>query len=273
MTEKNIRIGAVAYLNTKPLVYRLPELVNDAALAKPVELIFDLPSKLADQLESNKLDIALIPSIETLQSDCYVIVSDACIACNGPVWSVRLLSRVPLDQVRSIAIDEGSRTSIALTKILFDLRFGYQPEMQPLPIDQNPIATETDAVLIIGDRAMQKCPPEFSFDWDLGEEWKLVTGLPFVFAMWTARRDLDIGDLGFYLSQARDRGVAHAESIAREFAHDYGLTEADCVRYFQKHLQFELAQPQIDALSLFRQHAARLQLIPADVELQLSETK
>src|ERR1700733_15959753 len=101
-----LRVGAVTYLNTKPLVYRLEQ------FAPHVELVFDLPSRLADQLAAGQLDVALIPSIEFFQNPHYTIVSDACIACRGPVRSVKLFSRVPPQNIQSLALDEGSRTSV-----------------------------------------------------------------------------------------------------------------------------------------------------------------
>src|SRR2546423_269936 len=103
-----IRIGAVSYLNTKPLVYRLAERLPQA------EIVYNLPSRLADRLASGQLDVALIPSVEFFQNANYSIVSDACIGCRGPVWSVKLFSRVPAAEIRTLALDEGSRTSVAL---------------------------------------------------------------------------------------------------------------------------------------------------------------
>src|SRR5205085_6110653 len=118
-----MRIGAVSYLNTKPLVYRLAE------LAPQHELVFDLPSRLADDLAAGKLDVALIPSIEFFQNPSYTIVSDACIGCRGPVRSVKLVSRGPLKQIRTLALDEGSRTSVALVQILLRERYGISPQL------------------------------------------------------------------------------------------------------------------------------------------------
>ena len=108
MVEKPLRIGAVNYLNTKPLIYQLERLAPEA------RLVLDLPSRLADSLRAGQVDIALIPSIEWQPELGYTIVSDACIACRGPVLSVKLFSRVPIPEIRSLALDEGSRTSIAL---------------------------------------------------------------------------------------------------------------------------------------------------------------
>src|SRR5688500_8123419 len=135
-----MRIGAVSYLNTKPLVYRLAE------LAPRHELTFDLPSRLADDLAAGRLDVALIPSVEFFQNPEYSIVSDACIACRGPVRSVKLFSRTPLPAIRTLALDEGSRTSVALVQILLRERFGITPELVPFPIDAAPDAIAADAL-------------------------------------------------------------------------------------------------------------------------------
>src|SRR4051812_11782406 len=112
MNAAKIRVGAVNYLNTKPLVYRLER------VAPQCEGIFDLPSRLADGLAEGRFDVALIPSIEFFQDPGYRIVSDACIGCRGPVLSVKLFSRVPANRIRTLALDEGSRTSAALSQIL-----------------------------------------------------------------------------------------------------------------------------------------------------------
>src|SRR5262245_53693445 len=112
MPQRKLRVGAVNYLNTKPLVYRLERFAPQA------EIVLDLPSRLADDLAAGRLDVALIPSIEYFQSPGYSIVSDACIACRGPVLSVKLFSRVPPAEIRSLALDEGSRTSATLVRIL-----------------------------------------------------------------------------------------------------------------------------------------------------------
>src|SRR2546429_420968 len=143
-----MRIGAVSYLNTKPLVYGL------AQLAPRAELVFDLPSRLADQLAAGKLDVALIPSVEYFQNPAYAIVSDACMGCRGPVLSVKLLSRLPMDKIRTLALDEGSRTSVALVRILLQERFGLSPKLVPFPLGISPDKIDADAVLMIGDRAM-----------------------------------------------------------------------------------------------------------------------
>src|SRR5262245_21860127 len=173
-----MRIGAVSYLNTKPLVYGLAE------FAPQHELVFDLPSRLADDLAAGRLDVTLIPSIEFFQNPGYRIVSDACIACRGPVRSVKLVSRVPLDSICTLALDEGSRTSVALVRILLRERFGLTPALLPFPMDAAPESIDADALLVIGDRAVHPPRGRYVAEWDLGDVWCRWSELPFVFAMW-----------------------------------------------------------------------------------------
>ncbi len=159
---QGLKIGAVSYLNTKPLIEGL-----QGSLGPSHHLVLDLPSRLATRLEAGELDIALIPSIEYFQDPLYEVVSDACIACRGPVWSVKIFFRVPPGQVRSLALDEGSRTSAALAKILLKERLNIEPTTIPLPIACDPASVDADAVLVIGDRAMKPSMGPFVEAWDL----------------------------------------------------------------------------------------------------------
>ncbi len=187
--QRKTRVGAVSYLNTKPLIYALAELAPQA------DIVLDLPSRLADSLAAGRLDVALIPSIEFFQDPRYAIVSDACIGCRGPVLSVKLFSRVPIESIRTLALDEGSRTSAALAQILLFERHGLRPDLVPLPIDATLEDAAADAVLLIGDRAIHVPPGRFEVIWDLGDEWCRWAELPFVFAMWTARAGADLAGI------------------------------------------------------------------------------
>src|SRR5262249_17941478 len=128
MKDSPIRIGAVNYLNSKPLIEDLELLAPDA------ELVLDVPSRLADLLADGRLDVALIPVIEYFRAGTYTIVPNIAIASQGPVLSVTLFSRVPWMQIRRIALDEGSRTSSALAQILLHKRYGIEPQIMPLPL-------------------------------------------------------------------------------------------------------------------------------------------
>jgi chorismate dehydratase len=259
--DGKIRLGAVTYLNARPLVYSLPK------IAPQVEILVDLPSRLADALGSGQLDVAMIPSIEYARHPGYAIISDACIACDGAVRSVKLYSRVPIERITSLALDEGSRTSAALVRILLKEQFGIWPETYPLPIGASWVDTLADAVLLIGDRGMLPTDEHFAFEWDLGEQWSRWTGLPFVFAMWIARPGVDLSGVAEVLSAARDEGIARFEEIAREAAPTIGVSEADCLSYLRDHLEFHLGSRQRQGLERFFALAERHKLAPAGVGL------
>lgn len=259
--ERQLRIGAVSYLNSKPLIEDLAELARDA------ELILDVPSRLADDLSAGKLDVALIPSVEVLRDAEYEVVSDACVATRGPVLSVKLFSRVPVAQVRTLALDEGSRTSATLARILLSERFGVRPTTELLPLGFATEDTSADAVLLIGDRAMKPPCERFVATWDLGEEWTDWTGLPFVFAMWAARRDCELGDVEEALCLSRDRGVSRMTDIARREATKLDITEELAHDYLAHNLHFTLGSAERAGLRLFQELAVKLGLAPKGVEL------
>ncbi len=261
LSTRRPRIGAVNYLNTKPLVFGLAERLPQA------ELAFDVPSRLADGLAAGHYDVALIPSIEMFQNPGYRTVSDACIACRGPVLSVKLLSRVPAAEITTLALDEGSRTSVALARILLQQRFQITPHFETLPLGKQLDDTQADAVLLIGDRAIQSPQGKFAEIWDLGDEWYRWSELPFVFAMWTARHDTELGDLATTLGAARDAGVAQLETIAEGEAARLGLTRPQCLAYLRDNLHFQAGSQERQGLELFYRHAANLGLAPQGVEL------
>lgn len=253
-----MRIGAVTYLNTRPLVFGLEHDLQGH------QLIYDLPSRLADRLASYDLDIALIPSVEFLRHPQYSVVSDACIACRGPVLSVKLFSRIPFASIRTLALDEGSRTSVAMVKILLRERFGIFPKTAALPLGLNLEHTDTDAVLLIGDRAIHAHHPDHCYVWDLGDEWCRFAELPFVFALWTARPGLDASAVGPLLSASRDMGMSHLDQIVEKEAVRYGLTRDACFEYFRRHLHFHYGPREEQGLRFFACHAARIGEISGD---------
>lgn len=256
-----VRLGAVSYLNSKPLVEDLPSLLPEAHVS------LDYPSRLADQLASGQLDVALIPSIEYMRRPDYEIISDACVATHGPVLSVKLYSRVDPGAIRTLALDEGSRTSAALARILLLERFGVQPVRQPLPIEMSVQHTTADAILLIGDRAMHAPTEQFHTVWDLGEEWMEWTGLPFVFAMWVARRGVATPHVEQMLSESRDRGVARIPEIAKREAVKLNISAEAAERYLIDNLYFRLTSAERSGLRLFQQLSVQAGLAPEGVEL------
>jgi chorismate dehydratase len=279
-----MRIGAVNYLNSKPLVDGLE------ALAPQVRLTFDLPSRLADSLAAGRLDVALVPSVEFFRSPGGTIVSDACVACRGPVLSVKLHFRVPPAEVRRVALDEGSRTSAALTQILLAKLCNVQPEWEPLPIGCGLEETDADAVLLIGDRAIASArlgarsedrgqniqsisspqplvPNPFCEVWDLGEHWSEWTGLPFVFAMWIARPGVDVNEVAAVLAAARDSGVHHLSEIAEREAPLVGISGDVAIQYLRDNLHFVLGDEERAGLQKFYGLCVEHGLAPGGLEM------
>ncbi|MBM3955740.1 MAG: menaquinone biosynthesis protein [Planctomycetes bacterium] len=269
--RRGLRIGAVSYLNTKPLI---PGLAGAG-----IDLVLDLPSRLADGLAAGAYDVALIPSIELFRGAGERVVSDACIGCHGPVMSVKLFFRRSPAHVRTLAIDEGSRTSVALARIILAERYGVRPELEILPIGGRLSDTNADAVLLIGDRALDGRvlgergdvggpAGAFCLVQDLGDEWCRWTGLPFVFAVWVARAGLDdatVATLETALGSARDRGRRGLAAIAAAEAAGHGLTVEQCLGYLRDNLHYDLGPREREALALFHGKASALGLCPAPV--------
>jgi chorismate dehydratase len=259
-----IRIGAVSYLNAKPLYHRLCE------FAPFVRLSMDVPSLLAEQLAEGELDVALIPSVEYLRgaSRGYEIIPGLAIAARGPVRSVKLFSRVPFRQIGRLALDAGSRTSQVLAQVWLDSAHGVRPEnIEELPLGVSALESTADAVLVIGDRAMRVPGDSFHEVVDLGEAWHTLTGLPFVFALWVARDGLELGGLPQALEKSRSAGLASAAALARMHGPRLGLDFATCYDYLTRILSYDLGEPEITGLTRFATMAAALGLAPAGVSL------
>lgn len=262
---RGLRVGAVSYLNARPLYYRLEE------FAPEVRLRLDLPSRLADQLSRGELDVGLIPSVEYLRGTPhgYEILPGFAIAARGPVRSVKLYSRVPFGQIDRLALDEGSRTSQALARVWLDRAHGVRPSrIETLPWCVPVQESTADAVLLIGDRAMRDPEERFHAVVDLAEAWQGLTGgLPFVFALWVARPGVDLGRLPDVLARCRSEGLLNAAEIAREAANRLGLDLPDCVDYLTRVLSYDLGEPELAALRLFAGYAAELGLAPEGADL------
>lgn len=256
-----IRVGAVNYLNTKPLIEGL------GTFAPHARLSLDLPSRLADRLASGDLDVALIPVVEYFRAGNYSIVPGVSIASRGPVLSVTLFSRVPWPEIRSVALDEGSRTSVALTRILLEKRHGIRPTTVQLPLGVAADDMTTDAVLLIGDRAMKACLPGFDFAYDLGQEWFDWTGLPFVYAVWAVREGVDLRGVDRALRECRDYGLAKVGPIAQREALKLGMDPGFCRRYLSNILSFDLGPREQAGLKHFYNLAREAGLAPEGANL------
>src|SRR5262245_50041047 len=261
MKDSAIRIGAVNYLNTKPLIEDLETLAPEA------ELVLEVPSRLADLLVDGQLDVALIPVIEYFRAGNYTIVPNIAIASHGPVLSVTLFSRTPWTGIRRVALDEGSRTSAALAQILLRKRYGVQPEVVALPLEHRAEDVDADAVLMIGDRAMRACLPGFAHSFDLGQEWHDWTGLPFVYAVWAVREGVDLGPVADALVEAKRRGLAKIGPIAAREAPLLDLDAGFCRRYLANIIRFDLGPREQAGLHHYYMLACELGLARKGVNL------
>jgi chorismate dehydratase len=182
-----------------------------------------------------------------------------------------MFSRVPAERIRTLALDEGSRTSVALLQILLDQQFGVRPDLSQLPLGATLSDADTDAVLLIGDRAIRAVADGFDFVWDLGDEWYRWSDLPFVFAMWTAREGRDLRGVELALNEARDAGLRRLKQIAAEQASKVGLSEHACLSYLRDNLHFRLGPQERQGLELFRDHAVGLGLAPPNCDLKFHD--
>jgi chorismate dehydratase len=236
-------------------------------LAPRAKIVVDLPSRLSDRLAAGELDVALIPSIEYARTPGSTVVADACVACDGPVKSVKLYGRVPPERIERLALDEGSRTSAVLSRILLAEWHRIRPEIEILPIGAMLNDSTADAVLLIGDRAMRPPCEDFAFVWDLGERWSRWTGTPFVFAMWVARPGINLDGISQLFAAARDEGVGRLDEIARAEASRLGLPESECLSYLRDHLRFYLGPREKRSLATFFRLAAEHRLIDQGARL------
>ena len=247
-----LRLGAVSYLNTKPLVYGLED------SPAQFDVRFDVPSKCAALLHAGQVDLGLIPAIEYLHAD-YRIVPDVSIASDGEVATVAIFTRKPIAQVKTIALDVSSKTSVALTRVLCAKYWGIEPAFTPSEPDLDAMLARSDAALVIGDPAFEIDPDARGVaKIDLGAEWKAMTGLPFVYAMWVGRPGAATAEHCRALQAARDRGVAHLPDIARAVGGGNAALERRSLVYLRDHLRYGLGPAEAQGLRLFHGLAAEI---------------
>jgi chorismate dehydratase len=258
-----VRIGAVSYLNARPLVEEI-----DARLDR-FSIRYDLPSVCARLLHERKIDLGLIPSIEYLRGDGYRIVPDCAIASNGPVASVAIFTSMPIERVRSIALDTSSRTSVALTRVMAARYFGIAPSFVDYRPDLPGMIARADAALLIGDPALLvDYQPLGLQKIDLGAAWQDFTGLPFVYAFWTGLPGaVNASDVAI-LQGARQAGEAHAEDVAARFFPDEPERAAMGGRYLRENIRFRLGKREIAGLERFFELAAEVGVVPASQPLR-----
>lgn len=234
------------------------------------DLAFTTPARCADELRAGRAEVGIIPSVEYQRIDGLGVLRGLSIASKDRVRSVLLLSRGPLEDVRSVALDTSSRTSAALVKVLLHKFYNLDFRTIPCAPDPASMLRTADAALLIGDPALVYHGPERVFD--LAAEWKKFTGLPFVFAVWAYRAAapaLDRESLRRDFTHSRDYGLASVDEIAAEFAPRLGLSAQELRIYLTENIDYTLDEDNLAGLRLFYELAREVGAIPAVKALDL----
>ena len=255
-----VRLGVVSYLNTRPLV----EVLRTGAIDRDFELIYDVPSRCAERLHMGETDVALIPAAEIGRGhDAYRIVPNVGIISNGPVGSVFIVLNKEPEEIQTLALDRGSRTSVMLAQIILSRQFGCQPEVFFHPPDIDAMLKRADAALLIGDPALTLPHKRYRI-LDLGEIWTQMTGLPFVYACWTGRPDALTPYHIAKLIEAKEKGKPLIPNIAKDYAAETRtLSPAFYAEYLTRNILYDLGGAELEGLRRFYAYGVELGLMDA----------
>ena len=249
---------AVSYLNTVPLVWGMLHGEQQGQF----DLLFRVPAECADMVAQGGADIGIIPSFELLGRDMDT-VPNVGIACRGAVRSILLVSRKPADQIRTLAVDASSRTSVALSRIILARRYGVEPAMISRQPDLEGMLAQADGALIIGDPALRIDPENASLvSYDLGSEWMEMTGLPMVFAVWAGPRGVVTAEVAAAFQASCAFGLRNLENIVAAEAPARGFPAALVREYLSTHIVFELGAAEREGMELFLRYAGELERQP-----------
>jgi chorismate dehydratase len=238
---QKIKVGAVSYLNTKPLIYGFEQ----GEMKDEIDLVIDYPSNIASMLINDEIDIGLVPVAIIPSLKEYHVISDYCIGCDGEVATVCLFSDVPVNEIRTILLDYQSRTSVALLKVLLREHWKISPELIAGAKNFEMEIGGHTAGLIIGDRAFtQRLKNKYIYD--LGLAWKEMTGLPFVFAAWVSNKKLPVEFIEAF-NKANETGFVHLDEVIKQNP----LTVFDLKTYYTGFVKFKLDAKMQTAKALF----------------------
>jgi chorismate dehydratase len=259
-------VAAVSFLNARPLIEGLEEEAG-------VQLITDVPSRLLETLLENRAQVALCPVIDfQLSPTELLVVPSGGIGSDGNTLTVRVFSKVPMEEVGAVHTDGDSHTSVALLSVVFDEVYGRVPKIQSLvSTDVNGTTDPPDTVLLIGDKVVRNQPNEalYPHQLDLGEAWGAMTGLPFVFACWMARANALLDGLPTLLAKRRERNRERTKEIVAKYAGPSGWPEELATRYLGEILRYELGPRELEAIEVFWDRCHALGLIQALRPLKL----
>jgi chorismate dehydratase len=266
---RRLRISAISYLNTAPLMWDF----EHGQAGRDFDISYTLPCNCAGQLAEGTADIGIIPVAAYTSTPHLIVLPGVAIASRRPVRSILLVSKVPVEKIRKVALDSSSMTSVALTKVIFERWLGGGRSFSPADPDLDNMLAAHDAGLLIGDPALRVDRSQY-FTLDLAEEWICHTGKPFVFAFWAVRqsalRDADYSGLSTVFQKSRDRGLepASIDVIAKEWALRLGFSEASVRSYLTENIHYHLDEACLDGLRLFYHYAAETGALPPAPDLR-----
>jgi chorismate dehydratase len=270
-----LRISAINFLNTAPLMWDFEHGERAAQLAEHFEIAYTVPSQCAEQLKAGTADIGIIPVAAYTSIPDLVVVPDVAIASKNVVRSILLVSKVPVEKIRNVATDDSSRTSAALVEVFLRKFVGIEPGFSRQKSALDEMLKWHDAALLIGDPALQ-ARTEGYYVYDLAEQWRHWTGRPFVFAFWAARKAALAGlapelNIPQIFQQSRDRGLQHIPEIVSAWAPRLELPEKLVSDYLAENVDYSLDAENLEGLRLFFRYAAEYEVLPAAPEIQFLE--
>jgi len=261
------RLGCLPYLNVKPLVYPF----EHGGLPEGWDMVYATPSTLAKMLADGRIDAAPVSSFACLADRHLAAAPGICISSDGPVKSVLALSKVEIGRVRSVALDTGSLTGAAMLKVILAEGYGLQPDYVSAEPCIDAMLSSCDAALVIGNPAMLYDKSGLHV-LDLGEEWKKLTSLPAVFAVWAGPEDRLTPELVRELTAAREKGIQCVEQIAVEQSERLGLPFEVCKEYLTSVMRYDLGEKEIESLRVFGRKLREHGLIERQPEVRLAES-
>jgi len=271
---RRLRISAISYLNTAPLMWDF----EHGDWGRRFDISYTLPSACARALAEGSADIGIIPAAAYTQIPGLQVIPDVAIASRQAVRSILLVSRMPLDKVRTVALDTSSMTSVALTKILFEKWLGGGRAFTSMAPDIEQMLAACDAGLVIGDPALQIDRTRYHTV-DLAEEWIRYTGKPFVFAFWAVRGQAlgeadPVLDLAAIFRDSRDHGLAPSslQLIAEDWAPRLGISQAEVHSYLTENIHYQMDTECLEGLRLFFRYGAEIGALPSAPELRFVQT-
>jgi chorismate dehydratase len=234
-------VGAVSYLNTKPLIYGFEK----GMMKEEVELVMDYPANIASMLLNDEIDIGLVPVAILPVLKEYYLISDYCIACDGEVASVCLFSEVPVNEIQTVLLDYQSKTSVALLKLLLKEHWNIKPKLVDTSSGYELSIDGTTAGLVIGDRALEQ-RSKSKYCYDLGLAWNQLTGLPFVFAVWVSNKPMDKQFIEKF-NMTNDLGITHIEEVIKLS----NFLSFDLKLYYTKYIKYIIDNKKQNGLNEF----------------------